>query len=211
MTRRHSVCCVSHSRRGQDSPSLMPSWLSWGRRAGFTTSPGTPSLVFSQGETCGSTGRKGKECVNQLDRFTADSACPASIQLPIYVSLNRLVGWFHVYLCQVKKKERKNSIPLIKTIWKIVGRDLCLQPMFLVWSSTKLGIKQWWMSVSRDTALWQFVLLKVFEELLLDGDWALNAGNWQWLSASAFFHQFFRVYSPVAFGKKTDKNGDYIK
>ncbi|XP_056881411.1 cryptochrome circadian regulator 5 [Takifugu flavidus] len=52
---------------------------------------------------------------------------------------------------------------------------------------------------------------KVFEELLLDGDWALNAGNWQWLSASAFFHQFFRVYSPVAFGKKTDKNGDYIK
>ena len=32
-----------------------------------------------------------------------------------------------------------------------------------------------------------------------------------WLSASAFFHQFFRVYSPIAFGKKTDKNGDYIR
>ncbi|XP_025115307.1 cryptochrome-1-like isoform X3 [Pomacea canaliculata] len=52
---------------------------------------------------------------------------------------------------------------------------------------------------------------KVFEELLLDADWYLNAGNWLWLSASAFFHQYFRVYSPVAFGKKTDKNGDYIK
>ncbi|XP_019364513.1 PREDICTED: cryptochrome-2-like isoform X1 [Gavialis gangeticus] len=52
---------------------------------------------------------------------------------------------------------------------------------------------------------------KVFEELLLDADWSLNAGNWQWLSASAFFHQFFRVYSPVAFGKKTDKSGAYIK
>ncbi|XP_029000458.1 cryptochrome circadian regulator 5 [Betta splendens] len=52
---------------------------------------------------------------------------------------------------------------------------------------------------------------KVFEYLLLDGDWALNAGNWQWLSASTFFHQYFRVYSPIAFGKKTDKNGDYIK
>jgi len=51
----------------------------------------------------------------------------------------------------------------------------------------------------------------VFEELLLDADWSLNAGNWMWLSASAFFHQFFRVYSPVAFGKKTDKNGDYIR
>ncbi|XP_028328938.1 cryptochrome circadian regulator 5 [Gouania willdenowi] len=52
---------------------------------------------------------------------------------------------------------------------------------------------------------------KVFEEFLLDLDWALNAGNWQWLSASTFFHQYFRVYSPIAFGKKTDKNGDYIK
>jgi deoxyribodipyrimidine photolyase len=44
-----------------------------------------------------------------------------------------------------------------------------------------------------------------------DADWSLNAGNWMWLSASAFFHQYFRVYSPVAFGKKTDKNGDYIR
>lgn len=52
---------------------------------------------------------------------------------------------------------------------------------------------------------------KVFEELLLDADWALNAGNWMWLSASAFFHQYFRVYSPIAFGKKTDPEGKYIK
>lgn len=52
---------------------------------------------------------------------------------------------------------------------------------------------------------------KVFEELLLDADWALNAGNWMWLSASAFFYQYFRVYSPVAFGKKTDKDGTYIR
>ncbi|XP_020613357.1 cryptochrome-1-like [Orbicella faveolata] len=53
--------------------------------------------------------------------------------------------------------------------------------------------------------------LKVFEKYLLDHDWSLNAGNWMWLSASAFFHAYFRVYSPVAFGKKTDPNGDYIK
>lgn len=52
---------------------------------------------------------------------------------------------------------------------------------------------------------------KVFEELLLDADWALNAGNWMWLSASAYFYQYFRVYSPVAFGKKTDKSGEYIR
>lgn len=52
---------------------------------------------------------------------------------------------------------------------------------------------------------------EVFEELLLDADWSLNAGNWMWLSASAFFHQYYRVYSPVAFGKKTDKSGDFIR
>ena len=51
----------------------------------------------------------------------------------------------------------------------------------------------------------------VFEELLLDADWSLNAANWQWLSASAFFHQYYRVYSPVAFGKKTDPLGSYIR
>lgn len=53
--------------------------------------------------------------------------------------------------------------------------------------------------------------MKVFEEYLLDADWSLNAGNWMWLSASAFFHQYFRVYSPIEFGKKTDKDGDYIR
>jgi len=52
---------------------------------------------------------------------------------------------------------------------------------------------------------------QVFEELLLDADWSLNAGNWMWLSASAFFHQYFRCYSPIAFGKKTDKDGAYIR
>lgn len=52
---------------------------------------------------------------------------------------------------------------------------------------------------------------KVFENYLLDYDWSLNAGNWMWLSASAFFYKYFRVYSPVAFGKKTDKDGMYIR
>ncbi|CAG9784866.1 unnamed protein product [Diatraea saccharalis] len=52
---------------------------------------------------------------------------------------------------------------------------------------------------------------KVFEDYLLDYDWSLNAGNWMWLSASAFFYKYFRVYSPVAFGKKTDKEGLYIR
>ena len=53
--------------------------------------------------------------------------------------------------------------------------------------------------------------LEVFENLLLDADWSLNAGNWQWLSASTFFYQYWKVYSPITFGKKTDPNGKFIK
>lgn len=52
---------------------------------------------------------------------------------------------------------------------------------------------------------------KVFDLYLLDADWALNNANWQWLSCSNFFFQYFRCYSPVAFGKKTDKEGAYIR
>lgn len=32
-----------------------------------------------------------------------------------------------------------------------------------------------------------------------------------WLSCTAFFHQFYRCYSPIAFGKKWDPNGNLIR
>ena len=50
-----------------------------------------------------------------------------------------------------------------------------------------------------------------FDRLLIDGDWSVNTGNWMWLSASAYFSQFFRVYSPISFGRKYDKQGAYIR
>ncbi|XP_035380740.1 cryptochrome-1b isoform X2 [Electrophorus electricus] len=53
--------------------------------------------------------------------------------------------------------------------------------------------------------------VKVFEELLLDADWSVNAGSWMWLSCSSFFQQFFHCYCPVGFGRRTDPNGDYIR
>ncbi|XP_049580176.1 cryptochrome-2 [Syngnathus scovelli] len=53
--------------------------------------------------------------------------------------------------------------------------------------------------------------MKVFEELLLDADWSVNAGSWMWLSCSAFFQQFFHCYCPVGFGKRTNPTGDYIR
>ncbi|CCI43115.1 unnamed protein product [Albugo candida] len=53
--------------------------------------------------------------------------------------------------------------------------------------------------------------LEVFQERLIDHDWSINCGNWLWLSASAFFTAYFRVYSPSTFGKKWDVEGKYIR
>ncbi|XP_039765493.1 cryptochrome-1-like isoform X1 [Pararge aegeria] len=53
--------------------------------------------------------------------------------------------------------------------------------------------------------------MKVFDELLLDADWSVNAGMWMWLSCSSFFQQFIHCYCPVRFGRKTDPNGDFIR
>ncbi|CAI9734178.1 Hypothetical predicted protein [Octopus vulgaris] len=53
--------------------------------------------------------------------------------------------------------------------------------------------------------------MKVFDELLLDADWSVNAGMWMWLSCSSFFQQFFHCYCPVGFGKRIDPNGDFIR
>ncbi|BCS03236.1 uncharacterized protein AKAW2_70114S [Aspergillus luchuensis] len=52
---------------------------------------------------------------------------------------------------------------------------------------------------------------EVFEEWLVDHETASNVGNWSWLSCTAFFTQFYRCYSPVAFGKKWDPEGLFVR
>jgi deoxyribodipyrimidine photolyase len=51
----------------------------------------------------------------------------------------------------------------------------------------------------------------VFAEWLIDHEAACNAGNWQWLACAAFYSQFFRCYSPIAFPKKWDPEGKFVK
>ncbi|KAL6064283.1 Cryptochrome-1 [Balamuthia mandrillaris] len=51
----------------------------------------------------------------------------------------------------------------------------------------------------------------VFDTLLLDADWSLNNANWLWLSASAFFTAYFRIYNPITFAQKYDREGKFVK
>ena len=51
----------------------------------------------------------------------------------------------------------------------------------------------------------------MFEEWLIDHESACNIGNWQWLSCTAFYAQYYRCYSPIAFAKKTDAKGEFVR
>ncbi|KAJ9624999.1 hypothetical protein H2203_004950 [Taxawa tesnikishii (nom. ined.)] len=52
---------------------------------------------------------------------------------------------------------------------------------------------------------------EVFEEWLVDHEAASNIGNWQWLACVAFYAQFYRCYSPIAFPQKWDKEGEFVR
>jgi deoxyribodipyrimidine photo-lyase len=51
-----------------------------------------------------------------------------------------------------------------------------------------------------------------FMRQLLDGDPALNGGNWQWVaSVGADAMPAFRIFNPVTQGKRFDPAGDYVR
>lgn len=47
----------------------------------------------------------------------------------------------------------------------------------------------------------------MFERLLIDSDWAINNGNWMWLSCSSFFYQ---AQSPKLFSVQLVKSSKSI-
>ncbi|TMW57502.1 hypothetical protein Poli38472_003427 [Pythium oligandrum] len=50
-----------------------------------------------------------------------------------------------------------------------------------------------------------------FQEKLIDMDWAINIGNWLWVSSSCFFNDYKLIHSPSLFVQKWDPRGEYIK
>ncbi|GAB1599142.1 cryptochrome-1-like [Argonauta hians] len=55
--------------------------------------------------------------------------------------------------------------------------------------------------------------LKIFLKYQLDADWSVCAGNWMWVSSSAFEKalQCPTCYSPIMYGMRMDKNGDFVR
>ena len=51
-----------------------------------------------------------------------------------------------------------------------------------------------------------------FRDVLVDADLAQNVGNWQWVAGTgADAAPYFRVFNPIAQGRKFDPNGDYVR
>lgn len=55
--------------------------------------------------------------------------------------------------------------------------------------------------------------LKVFLKYQLDADWSVCAGNWMWVSSSAFEKalQCPTCYSPIMYGMRMDRNGEFVR
>lgn len=118
---------------------------------------------------------------------------PVCIQIPWSKNDEHLKAW----------AEGKTGYPFVDAIMRQLKQEGWIHHLARHMVACFLTRGDLWISWEEGT--------KVFEDYLLDYDWSLNAGNWMWLSASAFFYKYFRVYSPVAFGKKTDKEGLYIR
>eukprot|EP00996_Jenningsia_fusiforme_P007189 NODE_957_length_1796_cov_26.925014_g843_i0.p1 GENE.NODE_957_length_1796_cov_26.925014_g843_i0~~NODE_957_length_1796_cov_26.925014_g843_i0.p1 ORF type:complete len:532 (-),score=72.53 NODE_957_length_1796_cov_26.925014_g843_i0:133-1728(-) len=115
----------------------------------------------------------------------------------------RLIPWAHDPELLLAWKEGRTGYPWIDACMKQLAREgwihhlgrhavACFLTRGDLWQSWEQGAQH-------------------FESHLLDADYALNGFNWLWLSCSGFFHQYFRCYSPVAFQKKNDPEGAYIR
>lgn len=64
----------------------------------------------------------------------------------------------------------------------------------------------------KDLHVWWPVGARHFLDHLIDGDLASNNHNWQWVAGTGTdAAPYFRVFNPVAQGRKFDPDGDYVR
>ncbi|XP_052144193.1 (6-4)DNA photolyase isoform X2 [Oryza glaberrima] len=180
-----------------------------------------------------------KEWVAKFEKPKGDPSAflkPATTVLSPYLKFGCLSSrYFYHCIQDVYRSTKKHTNPPVSLTGQLLWRDffytvafgtpnfdqmkgnkICKQipwteneELFPAWRDGRTGYP--WI----DAIMIQFIHWEkgrdVFERLLIDSDWAINNGNWMWLSCSSFFYQYHRIYSPTSFGKKYDPNGNYIR
>ncbi|ONK66521.1 uncharacterized protein A4U43_C06F9060 [Asparagus officinalis] len=180
-----------------------------------------------------------KEWVANFEKPKGDPSAflkPATTILSPYLKFGCLSSrYFYHCLIEVYRTSKKHTSPPVSLVgqllWreffytaafgtpnfdKMRGNKICKQipwrddeELFAAWREGRTGYP--WI----DAIMIQFLHWEkgrdVFERLLIDSDWAINNGNWLWLSCSSFFYQYHRIYSPISFGRKYDPTGKYIR
>jgi deoxyribodipyrimidine photo-lyase len=66
--------------------------------------------------------------------------------------------------------------------------------------------------LTKDLHVWWPVGARYFLEHLVDGDLASNSHGWQWVAGTGTdAAPYFRVFNPVAQGRRFDPDGDYVR
>lgn len=182
----------------------MPSWRSCGSRAGCTTWPATRWLVSSREATCGAGGRaccwcgwrlfaaagwadhlRKVQCVPAFTKRCRFCCCLAglpAVQLGGWSGCVRQVSHRRRLVSRAQEAQAQHSrhsrhSGRIRLAARLCG--CCTEAADLL----------------RDV---ENALRRTCKPGACLPRRSLNAANWQWLSASAFFSQYFRVYSPIA-------------
>ncbi|XP_078663628.1 cryptochrome-1-like isoform X3 [Branchiostoma floridae x Branchiostoma belcheri] len=129
----------------------------------------------------------------QTPNFVVMAGNPICLQIPWYENKEHLRRWRHA----------ETGFPWIDAIMSQLQQEGWIHHLARHAVACFLTRGDLWISWEEGQ--------KVFEELLLDADYSVNAGNWMWLSGSAFYHQYTRIFCPVRFGKRTDPNGTFIR
>uniref|UniRef100_A0A8C3LCD2 Photolyase/cryptochrome alpha/beta domain-containing protein n=1 Tax=Chrysolophus pictus TaxID=9089 RepID=A0A8C3LCD2_CHRPC len=142
-----------------------------------------------------------------------NSLLPSTTGLSPYFSMGCLsVRSFFYRLSNIYAQAKHHSLPPVSLQGQLLWREFfytvaSATPNFTKMAGNPICLQIRWYEDAERLHRWK----TVFEELLLDADYSINAGNWMWLSASAFFHHYTRIFCPVRFGRRTDPEGQYIR
>ncbi|KAK2526598.1 cryptochrome-1 [Columba guinea] len=146
-------------------------------------------------------------------RTIPNSLLPSTTGLSPYFSMGCLsVRTFFHRLSNIYAQAKHHSLPPVSLQGQLLWREFFYTVASATQNFTQMAgnpicLQIHWYEDAERLHKWK----TVFEELLLDADYSINAGNWMWLSASAFFHHYTRIFCPVRFGKRTDPEGQYIR